>query len=64
MNFMNKLELNDRNYRTNGNIRDKNCKGTFLFTIKRFVSFGSYCKSMYFMSTRFLKENIHVVCVI
>ena len=64
MNFMNKLELNDRNYWTNGNIRDKNCKGNFLFIIKRFVSFGSYCKSMYFMSTIFLKENIYVVCVL
>ena len=61
--FMNKLELSDQKYQTNGNIIDENYKGKFLFTIKYFVSFGTDFQSMYFMSTIFLKDKIHGVRV-
>ena len=49
----NKLKLGDQKH-TNGNIRYENYKGKFLFPMKYFVSFGTYCQSIYFMSTRFL----------
>ena len=58
MHFFNKLELSDQKHQTNGNIRDENYKGIFLFNMKDFVSFRTYCKSMYFIPTRFLEENI------
>ena len=38
--FFNWLELNDENYWKNGTIRYKRYKGTYLFTMKIFVSFG------------------------
>ena len=42
---------------TNGNESDGNYKGSFLFPMNDFVSFGTYCQSMYFMSTRLSKEK-------
>ena len=42
MDFVNKLYLSDQKYHTNGNIEDENYKGKFLFTMKDFVSFGTY----------------------
>ena len=39
--FINKLELNDKKYQTNGTVRDKNYKRKFLFTLKNLVSFGT-----------------------
>ena len=44
INFVNKLELSDQRYYTNGNIRDGNYKGKFSFTMKEFVSFGTDCR--------------------
>ena len=38
---------------------DENYKGKFLFTIKDFESFGTDGQIMYFMLTRFLKDNIN-----
>ena len=34
MNFVNILELSDQKYHTNGNVRDENYKGRFLFPMK------------------------------
>ena len=33
---MNKRELSDTKYQTNGNVRDENYKGKFLFSMKDF----------------------------
>ena len=55
---MDKLELIDHKYQTNGNVRDKNYEGKFLFNMKGFLSFGKYCPQMYFMSARLLKDKI------
>ena len=43
VNFVNKLELSDQKYQTNGNVRDENYQGKLLFTMMEFVSFGKYC---------------------
>ena len=59
--FVNKLESSDQKYQTNGNVRDENYNGKFLFTIKGVVSFSTYFQSMYFMPTRFLKVKINGV---
>ena len=61
--FVNKLDFSDQKYQTNGNLRDENYNGNFLFPINDFVSFGTYRQSMYFMSTRFLKDKINGLCV-
>ena len=63
MDIVNEIELIDQKHQTNGNIRDENYKGKFLFTIKDFVSFGTDHQSMHFMSTAFLKYKINRVCV-
>ena len=55
MNSVNKLYLSNQKYQTNGNLRDENYNGKFLFTIKDFVSFGTYHQSVYCMSTISLK---------
>ena len=57
--FVNKPELSDQKYQTNGNLRDKNYNGKFLFTMKEFVSFGRDSQSMYLMSIGFLIDNIN-----
>ena len=57
--FVNKPELSDQEYQTNGNVRDGNYNVNFLFTMKDFVSFATYRQSMYFMSIRFLKYKIN-----
>ena len=57
--FVNKPELSDQKNQTNGILIEENCNGELLFPMKEFVSFGTDRKSMYFMSTRFLKENIY-----
>ena len=56
---MNKLELSDQKYQTNGNVRYENYKGKFLLPMKDFVLSGTGFQSMYFMSTIFLKDNIY-----
>ena len=61
--FVNKIELSDQIYYTNGNVIDEKYKGKLLFPIKDFVSFGTYRQSIYFMSTRFLKDEINGVYV-
>ena len=61
--FLNKLELSGQKYRVHGTVIDDNHTGGFLFPMKYFVSFGTDYKSMYFMSTRLLKDNIDGVCV-
>ena len=61
--FVNKLELSDKKYQTNRNIGYENYKGKLLFPMNKFVSFGTYCLSIYFMTTIFLKENIYGVRV-
>ena len=63
VNFLNKLELIDQKYQTNGNVRDGNYNGNFLFPMRDFVSFGTDCQSMYFMSTEFLRDNINGFCI-
>ena len=51
INFVNKIELSDQNYQTNGNVRYENYKGKFLFPMKEFVSFVTDHKSMYLCQT-------------
>ena len=53
--FVNKLELSDKKYQTNGTIRYDNYKGKFLFPMKDFVAFETHFQSMYFISTIFQK---------
>ena len=55
---MNTIELTNQKYQTNGTLKDENYKGKLLFFMKKFVSFGTYRQSMYFMSTILLKYNI------
>ena len=55
--FVNKLQLSDQQYQTDGNVRDLNYNGKFLFPMKYFVSFDTDHHSMYFMSIIFLKDN-------
>ena len=59
--FVNKLDLSDQKYKTNGNIRNESYKGKFLFFMKDFVSFGTYCQSMYLMQIIFLIDKINGV---
>ena len=63
-NFVNKLDLSDPKYQTNGNIRDKNYKGNFLVPMKDFVSSITDSQSMDFVSTRFLKNKINRIRVL
>ena len=44
VNFVNKIELSDQKYQTNGNVRDGNYKGRFLFPMKGFASFLTDCQ--------------------
>ena len=39
--ILNQLKLSVQKYQTNENVRDKNYKGKFLFTMKNFGSFGT-----------------------
>ena len=55
INFVDKLELSDQKYKTNGNIRYGSYKRNLLFTMNYFVTFGTDLQSIYFTSTRFLK---------
>ena len=61
--FVNKLELSYQKYQTDGNVRNEDYKGKLLFHMMDFVVFGTYFPSMYFMSTRFLKDEINLVRV-
>ena len=61
--FLNKLDLSYQKYQANGNVRRKHYKGKLLFPMKGFVPFGTDHQSMYFMSTRFLKDHINGVHV-
>ena len=58
-----KVESNDHKYKTNGTVRYENYEGKFLFHTKYFVLFGTDSWSMFFMSTRFLKDSIDEVRV-
>ena len=62
MNFVNRIELSLKT-QTNGNVRDENYKENLLFTLEDFVSLVTYHQSMYFMSIRFIKDNINGVHV-
>ena len=42
--FVNKLELSGQKYQTNGNVKDENYNGNFLFLMKEFVSPFYYSK--------------------
>ena len=55
MDFVNKLKLSDQTYQTNGNVRNGNYKGKFLFATEYFVSLV--------ISTVFSKYNVDGVCV-
>ena len=61
--FVNKLELSDQKYQTNGKIKDQNHNENFLFIMKDFVLFDTYHQSRYYMSTIFLKDKINGFCV-
>ena len=63
MDCLNKLDLSDQNYQTNEIVRDQSYKGKFLFTMKDFVFFRIDYQSMYFLTTRLLKDNINGVHV-
>ena len=63
VNSLNKLEFSDDKYQTICTILYGNDKGEFLFPKNEFVSFGTDFQSMYFISTRFLKDKIDGVCV-
>ena len=63
VNFVNIIQFSDQKYKTNGTVRYEKYKGKFLFTMKGFLSFGTYLQSMCFMSARLLKYNIDGVCV-
>ena len=39
--FVNKIEVSDQKYQTNGNVRDENYNVKFLFNMKDFVSFST-----------------------
>ena len=58
LNDVNKLYLSYQKYKTNGNVRDEKYKGKLLFPMKGFVLFVTDHQSIYFMSTRLLKDNI------
>ena len=45
--FVNKLYLSDQKYQTNINAIYEKYKGKLLFTMNNFVSFGTYCQSMF-----------------
>ena len=45
---VNKLELSDQKYQTNGNVRDENYNRKLLFPMKDFASFGTDRQSMFF----------------
>ena len=60
---INKLELNDKKYQTNGAIRDEDYKIKFLLPIKYLMSFRSDSHSMFLMSTIFVKFDIDGVHV-
>ena len=45
--FFNILDLNHHKYQMNGTVRDEIYTGKLLFSMKEFVSFGTYCQSMF-----------------
>ena len=61
--FVYNLDLNYHEYWTNETVKNESYKGMFLFTVKDFVSFITDSKSMFLMSTRFLKYMINGVSV-
>ena len=61
--FINKLQLSNQKYQTNGNVRVEYYNGKFVFPMKDFFSLVTYTHSIYFMSTSLLKDSIHGVCV-
>ena len=62
--FVNNLKLSEKKYQANGIVIDDNYNGRLLFLMNKFVTFGTDTGSMYFMSTRFLEDNIYGVCVL
>ena len=57
------IHFNGNKYQTNVTVEDESYNGKLLFFMKEFVSFGTDLQSIYFMSTRFLKDKIGGVCV-
>ena len=56
--FLNKLELSDQKYHSNGKGIAENYKGKFLFPMKDFVSFGKYTFIQCILcQTYYLKKN-------
>ena len=49
--FVNILELKYLNYQTNVNLRYKDYRVKLLFNMKDFLSFGTYCQSMFYIKT-------------
>ena len=46
VNFVNKIELSDQKYQLNVVLGYEDNKGKFLFPIRDFESFRTYCRSM------------------
>ena len=61
--FVNKLEFNNQKYQNSEIVRDESYKRNFLFFMKKCVPFVAYIQSMFFMSNRFLTDNIYGVHV-
>ena len=55
--FVNNLELSQKNYQNNVSIRDGNYNGKLLFTIKEFVSLETRHQSMYYFVNQILKRK-------
>ena len=51
-------ELNDHKYKKNGTVRDENYKGNFLFTMKEFLSFGTYFNQCFNAKKIIKRENV------
>ena len=61
--FVNKIELGYQKYQTNGIVIDEDYKIGLLFPMRDSFLFVTDRRSMYFMSTIFLKDNIDAVLV-
>ena len=61
--FFYRLDFKYQKYQSCGTIIEESYKGKLLFTTKEFLSFGTDCGSIFFMSNRLLKENIYGVHV-
>ena len=62
--FLNKPEIIDHKYQTNGTVIDDSYKWKFSCPMKDFVPFWTDRQSMYFMSAIVLKDKIDDVRVL